>query len=194
MDYLIYDLAAPHVQQLADAGLLSADERLAAGRRGGRYVLVRSLLRLELARRLGCSAAAIRLHYNGTGKPLHEGIHFNLSHSGDCLALAFDRSTPVGIDVERIRPRARLEGLAARIMGEEQLEAFRQRRCPVEEFYACWCAAEALVKRAGTSIWQAAEYPFLYEGGQVRPLREGMPEVRLFTPCPGYRGAIAYGA
>ncbi len=194
MDYLVFNLAAPHVQQLADESLLSADEREATARRGARYLLVRSLLRRELARRLGGEAAAIRLHYNETGKPLHPDIHFNISHSGDCLAMAFDREAAIGIDVERLRPRARLDALAARIMCAEQLAAFRQRQCPPEEFYACWCAAEALVKCAGTSIWQAGEQPFVFESGRIRPLAEGMPPVRLFCPAPGCMGALAGGS
>ncbi len=193
MDYLVYNLAAPQVMALADARLLSEDEREAAARRGERYLLVRSLLRRELARRLGGDAAGIRLHYNGTGKPLHPHIHFNISHSGDCLAMAFDQAAPVGIDVERIRPRARLESLAARIMAPEQFAAFRARQCPDDEFYACWCAAEALVKCAGTGIWQAAGQPFLYGQGRIHPLAAGMPQVMLFSPRPGYQGAIAYG-
>ncbi len=193
MDYLIYNLAAPHVQAQADATLLSADERALAARRGKLYVLARSLLRRELARRLGCAPQSIHLHYNETGKPLHPDIYFNLSHSGDCLALVFDHAAAVGIDVERIRPRHRLEGLAARIMSPVQLAAFRERACPVNEFYACWCAAEALVKRAGTSIWQAAEQPFIYENGRIRALRDNMPQLQLFSPAPGYQGAVAYG-
>ncbi len=191
MDYLVYNLAAPQVMALADESLLSAGERAAAARRGERYCLVRSLLRCELARRLGCEPAAIHLRSNENGKPLHEAIYFNLSHSGDCLAMAFDRRAAVGIDVERIRPRTRLGALAARILAPAQLAAFRERGESVEEFYACWCAAEALVKCAGTGIWQAGEQPFAYEDGRIRPLAPGMPPVKLFTPCPGFQGAIA---
>ncbi len=193
MDYLIYNLAAPHVQARANAALLSADEREAAEQRGERYVLIRSLLRRELARRLGCTPQSLHLHYNETGKPLHPDIHFNISHSGDCLAMAFDHAAAVGIDVERMRPRARLEKLAARIMSPAQLTAFCERESPTDEFYACWCAAEALVKHAGTSIWRATEQPFLYENGHIRPLRRGMPKLQLFCPAPGYQGAVAYG-
>ncbi len=191
MDYLAYKLSDPALQELADPALLSGDERAAAEKRGARYVLARCLLRRELARRLGVAPQDIRFHYGEKGKPACAGIEFNLSHSGDWLALAFDRR-PVGIDIERVRPRPRLDALAERIMCPAPLAAIRERGCPKDEFYACWCAAEALVKQAGASIWQAADFPFAYAGGCLRPLRAGMPALLPFTPAAGYAGAVAY--
>ncbi len=193
MDYLIYNLADAHLQPLANAEHLSDEERATAQKRGKRYVLTRSLLRRELARRLGGSPAGIRIHLSEQGKPECEGIHFNISHSGDCFAMAFD-ADPIGIDVERIRPRTRMEALAARIMCPEQLAAFRERGCPMEEFYTCWCTAEALVKQAAGSIWQAARHPFLCEYGRIRLLSQEEPpalNIRTFCPMPGYMGAVA---
>ncbi len=193
MDYLIYNLADTQVQALADATLLSDEERRTAERRGEGYILTRSLLRRELARRLDCSPQDIRLRLGEHGKPecADAALHFNLSHSGDYLALAFD-AAPIGIDVERMRPLPRLEALAARIMPAGQLAAFRSRACPPEEFFACWCAAEALVKQAGVSIWQAAQYPYRYEKERIRLPEDERRAVRLFRPAPGYMGAIAY--
>ncbi len=194
MDYLIYNLADAHLRALADASLLSAEEQKRAEKQGVRYVLTRCLLRQELARRLGGSPQDIRFRYSEHGKPECEGIHFNISHSGDCFAMAFDTSAPVGIDVERMRPRVRLEALASRIMCAEQLSAFRQRGCPQEEFYRCWCTAEALVKQAADSIWQAGTHPFICELGRIRLLAEeeaSSLRVELFSPMPGYCGAVA---
>ncbi len=192
MDYLIYKLTDTHLLPLADATLLSEPEREAAATRGERYMLTRCLLRRELALRLGGTPQSIRLRIGEQGKPECEGIHFNISHSGDCFAMVFDTEAPVGIDVERICPRARLEALAARIMSPEQLAAFRERGCREAEFYSCWCAAEALVKQAGRSIWQAQQFPCRYEGGRIH-LPEGCGlTLRLFTPMPGYAGAVVY--
>lgn len=151
----------------------------------------RALLRQELHQRLRIPAADIRFTRNEHGKPEVEGQHFNISHSGDCLCMAFHH-LPVGVDVERIRPRANMPKLARQFMGEEQAAAFMERGCPEEEFYACWCTAEALVKCAGISIWQAKQYPFLYHHGKIQPLFENAPEILLFTPQPGYCGAVAF--
>ncbi len=190
MDYLIYNLADAALAPLANEALLSAEELLAANKRGARYLLVRCLLRRELARRLNCSPQEVRLHYGPQGKPACEGLEFNLSHSGDYLALAFD-ARPIGVDIERIRPRARMNALAARIMNSGQLEAFCRRQCPAEDFYACWCTAEALVKQEGKSIWNAVHYPFTYDNGRIRLPEDSGKDVRLFCPAPGYMGALA---
>ncbi len=191
MDYLIFNLADAHLQSAADASLLSADERCVAEKRGARYVLTRCLLRQELARRLGGSPQHIRFRYGEQGKPECEGLHFNISHSGDCFAMAFD-AAPIGIDVERVRPRARLEALAARIMCPAQLAAFRERGCPLDEFYCCWCAAEALVKQAGGSIWQAAEHPFTCQHGRLFLPEDDKRALLPLSPAPGYRGVVAF--
>ncbi len=192
MDYLIYNLGDPHLSPLADATLLSEEERRTAKRRGSRYLLTRCLLRRELARRLKAEPQDLCFRIGERGKPVCEGspIHFNISHSGDCFAMAFDAS-PIGIDVERERPRRHMEALAARLMCPEQLAAFRSRGCPQEEFYNCWCAAEAIVKQAGGSIWQAKDTPFQYEHGRIQLPQGSALSVRLFIPMPGYRGAIA---
>ncbi len=192
MDYLVFNLSAPQLHSLAEAALLSAEERAQAEKRGSMYVLTRCLLRRELARRLGCGAQELRFRTNEHGKPecVGSAIHFNISHSGDCLAIAFD-GAPIGIDVEQERTRPRLEALASRIMCAEQLAAFRQRGCQQAEFYGCWCAAEALVKQAGSTVWRATEHPFCYEQGRIL-LPPGSPlSVHSFTPMPGYHGAVA---
>lgn len=191
-DLLVYhlDTLPPETGHPA---LLDAAEREAFAKRGMPYLLERCLLKREIARRLGMEAGDVRFTYNANGKPLHPGIHFNISHSGGLLCLAFHHA-PVGVDIERIRPRRNLEALAERIMCPEQLEAFRSRGCPEGEFFSCWCAAEALVKHAGSTVWHARSFPFLYREGRIPPLAEGMPQVDIFTPAEGFAGAVAYEA
>lgn len=189
MDFLIYNIPAIPPDAV-DWELLPADERETALKRGGHYALIRTLLRRELARRTGNKGRDIVFTYSEHGKPEYAGQPFNLSHSGDCLCLAFHQSA-IGVDVERIRPR-RFESLASRFMCPEQAAAFASRGCPQDEFYACWCAAEALVKQAGDTMWHALRYPFLYYPGRIRCLFDHAPLVHLFTPLPGYSGAVAY--
>ena len=82
--------------------------------------------------------------------------------------------------------------LAERIMCPEQLSRWQQRHCPVGEFFACWCAAEALAKQCAGSIWQARQRPFLWHTHGIEPLYPDAPTVELFEPAPGYCGAVAY--
>ena len=188
MDYLIYNIAELPPER-ADVSLLPPEEQAEAGRRGGRYALIRTLLRQELSRRTGIPPQVIPLTYGPHGKPECSLQPFNLSHSGECLCLAFHHAC-IGVDVERIRPR-RFASLAERFMCEEQLKGFLERGCPQDEFYACWCAAEALVKHAGDTMWRALQYPFVHKRGQIECRFPDAPDIQLFTPMPGYCGAVA---
>lgn len=190
MHYLVYNLSRVQLP-LLQPEQLDPTERAAYARRGLPYLTERTLLRRELARLSGIPAAEIRFSYGELGKPEFAAQPFNLSHSGELLCLAFHHSS-VGVDLEQLRPRPQLPALAQRIMCPEQLEAWRSRGCEVEEFYACWCAAEALVKLSGSSIWQARAQPFVYREGRICPRFEDAPEIRLFEPAPGYAGAVAY--
>ena len=189
MDYLVYKFSALEGEPV-DMQLLPAAEQAIAATKGGQYALVRTLLRRELARRTGLAPREIQFTYSAHGKPELQEQPFNLSHSADCLCIAFHHNS-VGVDVERMRPR-RFSDIAARFMHPEQLAAFEARGCHQEEFYSCWCAAEALLKHAGDTVWNARQYPFLYHPGQIECLFEAAPRIELFTPFPGYMGAVAY--
>lgn len=189
MDYLIYNLAEIS-SSVAEPDLLPPDEQAMAARRGPRFALIRTLLRRELARRTGISAHDINFEYGEHGKPECATQSFNISHSGDCLCLAFHHRA-IGVDVEQIRAR-NYQTLAARFMAAEQYDAFCTRGCRQDEFFACWCAAEALVKHAGDTMWNARNYPFIYAQGRIHCTFDNSPEVQLFTPMPGYCGAVAF--
>lgn len=189
-DYLAYRFDELP-QEIADVSLLDTAEQAVYAKRGVFYLLERCLLKREIARRLGITPADVRLQLGGLGKPHFPGIHFNLSHSAGLLCLAFHHA-PIGVDIECMRPRKRIHGLAARIMSPEQLRYFTERGCPTDEFYACWCSAEALVKHAGLGIGCAKRFPFLYRQGNICMQGDTLRAVELFTPAPGFQGAMAY--
>lgn len=189
MHYLVYNLRTVHTDLLSPASL-DPQEQAAYARRGSRYLLIRTLLKRELARLSGEPAEDIRFTYSESGKPEYAAQPFNLSHSGDLLCLAFHHR-PIGVDIERMQPRPRLGSVARRIMSPAGYEDWLTRGSAAEEFYACWCAAEAMAKLCGGSVWQAQQRPFLYRAGHIVPLFEGAPLVELFEPAPGYMGAVA---
>lgn len=191
MYYLVYNLSTAQAPLLSPADL-DAREQEAYAHRGERYLLIRSLLKHELQRLTGIPAPQLHFTYSDHGKPELPNRHFNISHSGDLLCMAFHHR-PIGVDIERLRERPRLSTVAARIMCAEQYAAWQQRRCPLQEFYACWCAAESIIKLYGANIWQAHRYPFLYlpEQKKILPQFEGAPAVELFEPAEGYMGALA---
>lgn len=188
MDYLVYNLAD---LPAGDPALLDAEEQAAYARRGAAYLSIRCVLKQELARRCGMAAEEVHLTTGEHGKPSFAPQPFNISHSHGLLCMAFHHSA-VGVDIEHHRQRP-AERLARHFMAPEQLQAFMARGCPQQEFFDCWCAAEALVKQAGKSIWQVKEFPFLYDHGRILPQYDGAPaHIVLFTPAPGFSGAIAF--
>ena len=117
-------------------------------------------LRLLLAAYLGCPGKSIQLVRSERGKPMLVGEHadsplrFNVSHSGDWLAIAIAEGVDVGIDIEieRRLPRARL--LARRFLSKDEAdwlvdldEPFRSR-----QFLQQWTARESLVKARGCGL------------------------------------------
>ena len=191
MHYLVYSMEQLPAADAADTALLDDRERAEHARRGAPYLAQRMLLRRELSRLSGVPVQEVRLSYGENGKPEFAPQPFSISHSGDCLCLAFHH-LPIGVDVERMRPR-NFAQIAPRFMAPQQCAAFLERGCPMEEFYACWCAAEALVKLAGGTIWHAAQrFPFTCDNGKITPLFSPQPAVELFSPKPGFMGAVAF--
>lgn len=190
MDYLIYHFEELPFSQEEALSMLPGEEQAERLRRGKTALFSRAILRMELARRSHCAPQDVLIRPGEHGKPFSPGIHFNISHSRDCLCLAFHHAE-IGVDVEYIRTRD-FQQLAPRFMAEEQWLAFRARGCPEHEFYDCWCASEALVKHAGESMWNAKQYPFIYRQGRIIPLFDTTLQIRLFSPMPGYCGALVY--
>lgn len=90
-----------------------------------------------------------RLSYNEQGKPYGENGFFNLSHSGDIVALALCEEE-VGIDVEKMDPQ-RAEGLSRYIFKED---------LTLDQFYARWTRIEAVGKCLGIGAAEFRKLPF----------------------------------
>ncbi len=173
---------------------LDAHEKERYQASGLAFLIPRSLLKQQIAKRLVISPAEVRFSYNEQGKPYlpeHTHLHFNMAHTGDHIAIAFD-TQPIGIDIEQMKTR-KFDRIAKRVMPEESYRSFLERGATMEEFYMYWCACEALIKQAGSSIWLADQFPFHIEDGRII-LPEGSPSslsVEIFTAASGIMGAIA---
>lgn len=190
MDYLLYNLDEQAAEE-SDTQLLDAHELEQYAARGEKYLIARVLLKRELSRRSGIPAADIHFLYNEHGKPTWPQQHFNLSHSANLLCLAFHHAE-IGVDIQQIRPVRRMDDIAPRIMSPQQLERFRANGSTPEEFFTCWSIAEALVKLHGSTIWDACNYPYTFAHGRVSlPSEAADVRVHLFTPAPGFCGAVA---
>ena len=186
MDYLCYHISAIESES-PDFNILTDEEKsLPPLRRAARL-----LLRHELSRRIGQSPQNIAFFYNEHGKPYCEGQHFNVSHSGEIICLAFHGSN-IGVDIQKEHSRVNVRRLAPKIMCSEQLALFEEHGAPLHEFFQAWCVMEALVKCMGSTVWKAADYPFILYPERVKLNFSAPIAVELFTPEKGYYGAVAY--
>lgn len=135
-------------------------ERFRVDKARNAYVRTRGTLRVLLGHYLERDPARIALVSNSHGKPRladtgeDRGLVFNLSHSEDRALLAFARDTALGVDLESLRPRHDLEGLAKICLSPEEMArwntAAAEARLP--EFIRLWVCKEAFVKAVGRGI------------------------------------------
>lgn len=94
--------------------------------------------------------------YGEQGKPAFSAgtpLWFNLSHSGDTIALLLSDEGEVGCDIEVIRPRDNWRSLANAVfsLGEHaEMEAERPEQ-QLAAFWRIWTRKEAIVKQRGGS-------------------------------------------
>ena len=92
------------------------------------------------------------MEYGPLGKPFfpaYPHIHFNLSHSGPFALCAVSRF-PVGVDIERVRPRR--ETLPKGVLTEEECRWYIEQGGGWERFYTLWTRKESWVKHRGGSV------------------------------------------
>ena len=82
--------------------------------------------------------------------PEHPEFHFNLSHAGRWVVLAWGDSE-LGVDVEEIRRDVNLTGLAARYFTLEE-QAYIQAGDPPSRFFEIWTRKESYLKYLGTGL------------------------------------------
>ncbi len=102
------------------------------------------------------------------GKPFFPDfphIHFNVSHSGS-FALCAVGDSPVGVDIEAVRPRN--PALIAKVLTQEEYHWYEANGGGWSGFYTLWTRKESFCK---------------YEGGSV------LHPQKVCPPLPGRTGA-----
>lgn len=117
-----------------------------------RHLLAHSLKREILAKLLNKAPAELKFQTNSNGKPglSGENLQFNLSHSGDWVALAFSHTHAVGIDVEQSKPLDYLSLLPSVTHPHDDL-AWPEGSAATR-FIALWSMKEAVSKCAGFGL------------------------------------------
>jgi phosphopantetheinyl transferase len=107
-----------------------------------------------------------------------EPVSFSLSHSGAFAAVAFAfGELRLGVDVEEIKARPRIDGLAARVLNDEEHANWLAIADPTEQlraFLRSWTAKEAYLKALGIGIvTRLRDVPDRVDGWCARPLDLG---------------------
>ena len=127
------------------------------------------LLRYAL-QKAGMDLMTVKIERNEHGKPMMDGLFFNISHSGDYIAVATG-DYPVGIDVET-KSDQDLK-ITRRFYSEEEQRAVRTAADPQKEFRRLWTRKEAYVKCTGTGIHDSV--------AEIPSLEDVSGDYRLFT-------------
>jgi 4'-phosphopantetheinyl transferase len=160
-----------------------------------RYVVTRSLVRAVLGERLEIAPRSIQVSRTDTGKPvITQGVHFNVSHSGDLILMALSDARPVGVDIERKRDVQRVDALLRRWLSDEEQTEFmslhHRGASASEAFLRLWSLKEARLKALGVGISGASGARLdLVEAFSLDDLLQRLADQR---PDPGYVGAIAF--
>ena len=188
------DVIGALAELLTDAERTRADRyRFDDDRR--RSIVARAAARRILSRLTGTAPRELQIVEGEHGKPGLAGgeIELNASHSGDLVALAFARATPVGIDVERRRKLHDALALARRYFSEAELAFVESAEDIDAAFFFVWTAKEAIVKASGKGIGASD-----LRGFTVPLASAGLQHVTgtwsvatLEPPTPGYHAALA---
>jgi len=112
------------------------------------------LLRYIIMSKVDIANREIIFTFNDYGKPIlnnYSHIHFNLSHAGNWVVVAFD-SNKVGIDIEYKRP-INLSSFKS-IFSEQEYEQLKNLNIDqqMHSFYKLWTIKESYVKMIGEGL------------------------------------------
>lgn len=117
-------------------------------------LLSRSLLEYILQQYFNIPALPI-IDYLKHGKPYfpeHPELSFNITHSTTTMAIVVANQPTVGIDIETIKARKNLQGLADRILKPTEQQWLDQQNHHLVAFFSLWSAKEAYLKATGTGL------------------------------------------
>lgn len=130
-----------------------------------RFLLARALLRWQLANRLSTSPEKVVLARSPQDKPclvqppaqsLPASVTFNLSHSGEWVAVAIAHRALIGVDLEHPHRSRPVAAIAEQFLHPEETRLLMSFPDAVQQsmFYRLWTHKEAYLKARGNGITQ----------------------------------------
>ena len=192
-------------------GILSEDEgerfrQIPSGMKRHHYLIVRSFLRLVLARYLPIHPEDLVLASSPDNKPAlagagaESGLRFNLSHSHGKLLCGITAGAEIGVDIEKMRPGYTFDKIAKRHFSPGEYSFFRNApdSGKIEAFFTVWTRKEAFLKALGTGLHTPLNaFDVAAPGEPVEFLRDvsGVDITKRWyvtdlSAVPGYRAAV----
>ncbi len=148
--------SASFFQKYLDPSEIQRAERFVFAKDRAHYTLCHVRMRQLLAGYAGIAEADVRYRLNPFGKPELETndrmISFSLSHTATHALLAVVQGSPVGADIERVRPitpdvaTANFSAAEMLILNQISGEGW------LRGFYRCWTRKEAVLKAEGVGL------------------------------------------
>ena len=113
------------------------------------YVSGRLLLKRGL-QELGKEAQLGHIMIQENGKPMLEGIYFNISHTHDLVVCALSSDGEIGVDVEMQKP-VKLENFKHSFTEKEWAQIINSAD-PLGKFYCYWTRKESIIKAMGITL------------------------------------------
>lgn len=122
---------------------------------GRNFLNGHSAARKIIASYTGKNPSKLEFKTTPEGKPFFKctpNLHFNLSHSGEFVFIAFS-CEPVGFDIENMSRKADFRQLAKRFFHAQEIELMDRSAKPEHiTFLELWTAKEAILKLFGVGI------------------------------------------
>jgi 4'-phosphopantetheinyl transferase len=161
----VIDLYATKIEEQIDRldllfASLSDDEQVRAKRYRydrdyNQFVVARGLLRRLLGKYLGLAPEALAFTYGTHGKPMVEGLEFNLAHSGGWVLFGVGSDRALGVDIERMQAmETDLDRLSSRTFTKAEAQVVRNLAEPLKSrtFFRIWTCKEAYLKATGDGL------------------------------------------
>ncbi len=146
-----------HYLSLLDANERAVTERFKFAQVRDNYIVAHGLLRETLANYINEPAVQLKFSKTEFGKPFladYPELSFNMSHSGNSLAIAVAQQCQLGIDIEYYKPRDTWAGLVKKCFAFEEADYWHSldKSEQGRTFYQFWVRKEAFVKADGKGI------------------------------------------
>lgn len=119
------------------------------------YCIAHGLKRVLLAALLN-TKEQVEISSHSNGKPFisHQKhnmpLHFSLSHSEKMIALAFQKNSPLGVDIEKIQPADKYGNVIQHYFTSDEQKLIS--RSDNDAFFKIWTQKEAIGKATGQGI------------------------------------------